>query len=204
MAQIRKILLASSNEHKRHEFSQLFTDYEILLPSDLGLSFDCEENGETFLDNALIKANALYDVAKDLGIPVMADDSGLIVPALPGLLGVRTARFGSVDGGPLLSAHEKNQLLIRMLEGKSEEERKAVFVCAIVMILDRNRIYCAVENAPGRILHEEANGTGGFGYDPVFHCNEAGCSMALLPDGEKNLYSHRGKAARSILKLIKE
>ena len=137
MAQIRRILLASSNEHKRHEFSQLFKDYEILLPSDLGLSFDCEENGETFLDNALIKANALYEVAKDLRLPVMADDSGLIVPALPGLLGVRTARFGSVDGGPLLSAHEKNQLLIKMLEGKPEDDRKAVFVCAIVMILDK-------------------------------------------------------------------
>ena len=199
-----KILLASSNEHKRHEFSQLFAPHEILLPKDLGIQFDCEENGQTFLENAMIKARALFDEAHRLGYPVMADDSGLIVPALPGLLGLRTARFGSEDGGPLLSAHEKNQLLIRMLEGKSEEERKAVFVCAIVMILDRNRIYCAVENAPGRILHEEANGTGGFGYDPVFHCNEAGCSMALLPDGEKNLYSHRGKAARSILKLIKE
>ena len=204
MAQIRKILLASSNEHKRHEFSQLFRDYEIILPSDLGIVFDCDENGETFLDNALIKATALYEAASHLGMPVMADDSGLIVPALPGRLGVRTARFGAEDGGPLLSAHEKNQLLIKMLEGKENEERKAVFVCAIVMILNRNRIYCAVENAEGRILHEEVNGTGGFGYDPVFHCNEAGCSMALLPDGDKNLYSHRGKAARSIIKLIKE
>jgi len=204
MAQDKRILLASSNAHKRHEFSQLFSGYEILLPSDLGLEFDCVEDGTTFLDNALIKAKALYEVAKDLDIPVMADDSGLIVPALPGLLGVRTARFGSEDGGPLLSAHEKNMLLIKMLEGKKEEEREAVFVCAIVMMFNSNRIYCAVENAEGRILHEEAQGTGGFGYDPVFHCNAAGCSMALLPDGEKNLYSHRGKAARSIMKLIKE
>ena len=198
-----RILLASSNTHKQHEFSRLFSGHEILLPSDLGLSFDCEENGKTFLDNALIKADALFDVAQGLGIPVMADDSGLIVPALPGLLGVRTARFGSEDGGPLLSAHEKNSLLIRMLGGKSGAERRAEFVCALVLMLDRNRIYCAVENTRGRILEEEA-GTGGFGYDPVFCCDEAGCAMALLGEDEKNLYSHRGKAARSIMKLIKE
>ena len=110
-----KILLASSNEHKRHEFSQLFAPHEILLPKDLGIQFDCEENGQTFLENAMIKAQALFDTAHRLGYPVMADDSGLIVPALPGLLGLRTARFGSENGGPLLSAHEKNQLLIKML-----------------------------------------------------------------------------------------
>ena len=90
-----KILLASSNEHKRHEFSQLFAPHEILLPKDLGIEFDCEENGTTFLENAMIKARALFDVAHRLGYPVMADDSGLIVTALPGLLGLRTARFGS-------------------------------------------------------------------------------------------------------------
>ena len=200
--QIMKILLASSNEHKRHEFSQLFAPHEILLPKDLGIEFDCEENGQTFLENATIKAKALFEVAHRLGYPVMADDSGLIVPALPGLLGLKTARFGSEDGGPLLSAHEKNQLLIRMLSGKTGDERKATFVCAIVLMLDRYRIYCAQECAEGRILEEEVNGTGGFGYDPVFFCNEAGTSMALLPDGGKNLYSHRGKASRCILKLI--
>ena len=197
-----KILLASSNEHKRHEFSQLFAPHEILLPKDLGLEFDCDENGQTFLENAMIKAQALFDVAHKLGYPIMADDSGLIVPALPGLLGLRTARFGSEDGGPLLSAHEKNQLLIKMLSGKTGKDRKATFVCAIVLILDRYRIYSAQECAEGRILEEEVNGTGGFGYDPVFFCNEAGTSMALLPDGGKNLYSHRGKASRCILKLL--
>ncbi|MBR2281456.1 MAG: non-canonical purine NTP pyrophosphatase, partial [Spirochaetales bacterium] len=63
-------------------------------------------------------------------------------------------------------------------------------------------IYTAVESAEGHILKEEVNGTGGFGYDPVFYCNDAGCSMALLPDGQKNLYSHRGKAVRAIRRFI--
>ena len=200
--QTMRILLASSNEHKRHEIGQLFAPHEILLPKDLGIEFECDENGKTFLENAMIKANALYDVAHQLGIPVMADDSGLIVPSLPGLLGVRTARFGAEDGGPLLSAYEKNELLLKMLKDKSEEDRKAFFVCAMVLIKDRYTVYCAVEHADGRILHEQAKGNGGFGYDPVFFCNEAGCSMATLPDGEKNLYSHRGKASRSLLHLL--
>ncbi len=197
-----KILLASSNEHKRHEIQQMFSGHEIVLPKDMGIEFDCEENGETFLENAMIKANALYDVAKDMGLPILADDSGLIVPALPGLLGVKTARFGAEDGGPLLPTHEKNQLLIKMMEGKSGEERNACFVCALVLMFSKYRVYSAVESAEGHILNEEVNGTGGFGYDPVFYCNEAGCSMAMLPEGEKNLYSHRGKAVRAIQKFI--
>ena len=197
-----KILLASSNEHKRHEISQLFSAHEIILPKDLGLTFDCEENGQTFLDNAMIKANALYDVAKDMGLPVLADDSGLVVPALPGLLGVRTARFGAEDGGPLLSSHEKNQLLLKMMKDFPEEKRTAFFVCAMVLMKDKYTVYCAVEHADGHILHEEVQGNGGFGYDPVFFCNAAGCSMATLPDGGKNIYSHRGKASRSLLKFL--
>jgi len=197
-----RILLASSNEHKRHEIGQIFASHEILLPKDLGLEFDCEENGETFIENALIKARALFAMTRETGLPVLADDSGLLVEALPGLLGVRTARFGSEESGHLLSAHESNALLLKMLEGKPESERKAVFVCAMVLMKDENTIYCAQEKAPGHILFEEARGNGGFGYDPVFFCDEAGCSMATLPDGQKNLYSHRGKACRSIMKLI--
>ncbi|HAN43536.1 MAG TPA: non-canonical purine NTP pyrophosphatase [Sphaerochaeta sp.] len=197
-----RILLASSNEHKRHEIQQMFPNHEIVLPKELGIDFDCEENGTTFLENAMIKASALYEVAKDLGLPILADDSGLMVPALPGRLGVKTARFGAEDGGPLLSAHEKNQLLIKMLDGKEGKDREAFFVCALVLMFNPYRIYTAVESAEGHILKEEVNGTGGFGYDPVFHCNEAGCSMAMLPDGQKNLYSHRGKAVRAIQKFI--
>ncbi len=197
-----RILLASSNEHKRHEIQQMFTGHEILLPRDLGIDFDCDENGTTFLENAMIKANALYAVSKDMGLPILADDSGLIVPALPGRLGVKTARFGAEDGGPLLTAHEKNQLLIKMMDGKDGSDRDAFFVCALVLMFKPYKVYTAVESAEGHVLTEEVNGTGGFGYDPVFYCNEAGCSMAMLPDGQKNLYSHRGKAVRAILKMI--
>ena len=197
-----KIILASSNEHKKKEIEQLFVGHEILLPKELGLSFDCVEDGQTFIDNALIKAKALRQVLKDAGdYAVLADDSGLIVDALPGQLGVKTARFGSKDGVTLLEPHEKNQLLLSKLIGIEEKKRTARFVCAMVLIKDDWTVYCVQECAEGRILEREV-GEHGFGYDPVFYCNEAQSPMALLSDEGKNRCSHRGKAARSMLKLI--
>ena len=107
-----RILLASSNEHKRHEFSQLFAPHEILLPKDLGIRFDCEENGSTFQENAMIKARALFDVAHNLGYPVMADDSGLIVPALTKILsGSPCVGSGQRIGSPSERAIRKNLFL---------------------------------------------------------------------------------------------
>lgn len=202
--QAMEIILASSNEHKKKEIEQLFTGHEILLPKDVGVSFDCEENGATFLENAMIKAKALLDATrgtKAYGIPVLADDSGLIVDALPGQLGIKTARFGSPDGKTILSAKEKNALLLSKLEGLSKNQRGARFICAMVLLKNEWTAYCVQESAEGRIL-EQPQGEHGFGYDPVFFCNEAQSPMALLPEGGKNLYSHRGKASRAMLKLI--
>lgn len=198
-----RILLASSNEHKRHEFSQLFPNHEILLPTDLGLSFDCIEDAPSFLGNAMIKATALYEVSRHLGLPILADDSGLMVKALPGRLGVKTARFGSEDGGKPLSAHEKNSLLLCMLKDKTKDEREAFFVCSLVLLVNPYRTYSATESTAGYILDEET-GVHGFGYDPVFYCNEAQSPMALLSEEQKNMYSHRGKAARSIERFLNE
>ncbi len=199
-----KIILASSNAHKKKEIEHLFTGHQILLPQDLGLEFDCIEDGETFIDNAMIKAKALKEVLKGLNLgdyAVLSDDSGLIVDALPNLLGVKTARFGSKDGVTLLETHERNQLLLSLLNGLEESKRTARFICSMVLLRDNWTVYCVQETTEGRILEEEI-GQQGFGYDPVFYCNEAKSPMALLLEETKNKYSHRGKAARSILKLI--
>lgn len=198
-----KIILASSNKHKKKEIEELFSEYEVLLPKDLGIDFDCVEDGKTFIDNAMIKALALKEVLKKASLSnyyVLADDSGLIVDALPNLLGVKTARFGSKDG-ILLEAHEKNKLLLSMLKNLEEPKRTARFICSMVLLKDDWTVYCVQEKTEGRILKEEI-GLHGFGYDPVFYCNEAKSPMALLSEEDKNKYSHRGKAARSILKLI--
>ena len=199
-----KIILASSNEHKKKEIEQLFVGHQILLPKDLGLDFDCVEDGNTFIENAIIKAKALKEALQNTFIgdySVLADDSGLIVDALPGQLGVKTARFGSPDGVTLLEAHEKNKLLLSKLIDLKEEQRTARFVCAMVLLKNDWTIYCVQEATEGRILEKEI-GVHGFGYDPVFYCNEAQSPMALLSDEGKNSCSHRGKAAKSMLKLI--
>lgn len=199
-----KIILASSNEHKKKEIGDLFSGHQILLPKDLGIDFDCIEDGQSFIDNALIKAKALKKTLKTVNLShyaVLADDSGLIVDALPGLLGIKTARFGSKDGVTLLEAHQKNRLLLDKLEGVEEAKRTARYVCALALIQDDWTIYCAQEIAEGRILESEI-GQQGFGFDPVFYCIEAKSPMALLSEENKNKYSHRGKVARSILKLI--
>lgn len=203
-SQFMKIILASSNEHKKKEIEQLMKGHEVILPSRLGFSFECEENGETFLENAMIKAKALLSVLETNDIhdyAILADDSGLIVDALPGQLGVKTARFGSMDEVHLLSAKEKNKLLLSKLENIEESKRTARFVCAMVLLKDKWTAYCVQESAKGRILEKET-GSHGFGYDPVFFCNEAKSPMALLSEEEKNLYSHRGKASRAILRCI--
>lgn len=195
------ILLASSNKHKLHEFEALLAPHKLHLPEEFGLSFDCPEDGSTYYENALQKAEALYAVASHLNMPILADDSGLTVDALPGQLGLHTARYGSKPGEPILPSYEKNCLLLKALEGVELEKRTARFTTVLVL-KDGEKIITAQGVAEGHIQTEMSNGDGGFGYDPVFYCNEAGCSMALLPDGGKNLYSHRGKASRALLEII--
>ena len=195
------ILLASSNEHKKHELEIILKDHVLHTPKEFNISFDCDENALTFKENALIKARALRDVSASINMPVMADDSGLVVNSLPGLLGVKTARFGSPDGVTILPADEKNRLLLEMMKNKTD--RSACFYCAIAFIYPDGKTFTTLGKAPGYILTQPV-GNGGFGYDPVFFNTEANSPSALLSVEEKNLYGHRGKAVRQLLELIKE
>jgi len=194
-----KILLATNNEHKKQELEALLPGFDLILPSSLGISFSCVEDGTTFEANAIIKAQALRKASIGQNLPVLADDSGLTVSSLPGLLGVRTARFGAPDEEHLLSAHEKNLLLLEYLKEKAD--RSACFHCCLVLILPDNSMLIANGKTEGSILFEET-GTGGFGFDPVFFCSDANTPMALLSPEEKNFYSHRGRAAKKLLQLL--
>lgn len=178
--------------------------HEILVPNDLGLQFDHEETGVTFLANAYDKAAALWRhaVAHDVRCPpVIADDSGLCVDALDGKPGVYSARFGSPDGGRTeLPADERNALLLSRLE--QVDDRSAHFVCCMVLLYDPDRFFVAQERWNGTIADEPSAGTGGFGYDPVFVASEVGRTAAELQAAEKNRLSHRGKAAAALAALI--
>lgn len=191
-----EIVLATGNLHKKEELAAILNGHKILLPSDLNKSFDCVEDGETYLDNALIKARALYEVVKR---PVLADDSGLSVPALGGAPGVYSARYGSDEEGKLLESPERNSFLLKNMDGISD--RQAFFVCSMVLILDGYRIYTVQETFPGEIAHKPFGG-GGFGYDPLFFLKEYGKTVAQLPSDLKNRISHRGRAGAAIKRIM--
>lgn len=194
---LMKLYFASGNEHKKEEMSRLLGGYELILPKEEGIEFTPEETGSDYISNAMIKAEALYRIVH---APVIADDSGLSVDALGGNPGVHTARYGEEECGRKLSDKEKYMLLLKNMEGK--KDRKAHFVTALCLIISEDRRYIIQETMDGEIaLSPEDNGTG-FGYDPIFVIGEIGKITATLEEGEKDKYSHRGKACRLMRLLL--
>jgi XTP/dITP diphosphohydrolase len=192
------IVLASGNRHKKKELEKIFSSHTLILPSELGISFDCDETGKTFMENALLKAETLYALA---GKTVLADDSGLCVEAMDGAPGIYSARYGSEEGGPKLSDSDRNALLLSRL--KDEKNRRAVFVCCMALILDPFRIFTVQESFPGTIGLTPFGG-GGFGYDPVFIDSASGKTVAELPEEEKNRISHRGRAGKRMNAILED
>ncbi|MDR0629687.1 MAG: RdgB/HAM1 family non-canonical purine NTP pyrophosphatase [Treponema sp.] len=187
---------ATGNTHKQTELAAILSGHRIKIPRDRGLfDFNPPETGNTFFDNALIKAQALYQVLKE---PVIADDSGLCVDALEGRPGIYSSRYGAKEGENL-SASARNTLVLEEL-GDSPQ-RRARFVCAMVLFLSRDRFLAVQETLEGEILREE-RGRGGFGYDPIFYIPEQGCTVAELTEAEKNRISHRGKAGKRLAALL--
>lgn len=191
-----EILLATNNAHKVEEMREIFKDHKILSPRDRNLHFDFEETGASFLENSLGKARALYEIAK---VPVLADDSGLCVDILGGAPGIFSARYGSAPGGPELDSPGRNALLLETLKGKTP--RSAHFVCALSLVLGKDRFYCLQETVEGEIL-ESLRGAGGFGYDPLFYMPPFKKTMAELSPAEKNIHSHRAKAGAAMNRLL--
>jgi len=191
----RELVVATNNAHKVREFTRLFPGVRLLTPSDLGVAFDFEENGSTYLDNALGKARHLFSM---IGRPVLADDSGLEVPALGGEPGIRSSRYGSQPGGPKLSDADRCRLLLAKAEALPD--RSCFFVCCIALVIEEPRFFTAQEICRGTLAHEP-RGSGGFGYDPIVFLPERGRTVAELSDREKDRLSHRGRAARRVRAL---
>jgi len=185
------IYLASGNRHKQEEFAAILKDHRVILPADAGIAFDPKETGATFFENALLKAEALYDIVK---IPVIADDSGLCIDALDGRPGIYSARYGMKDGVPL-DAADRNRLVLQQMEGI--KKRNCRFVCCIVVMLGPHRFFTVQETCEG-VIADEPRGAHGFGYDPIVYLPEIGKTVAELTAEEKNMRSHRGKAGRIV------
>lgn len=184
------IVLATRNKGKAIEFQEMLKNYpvDIRCLADFGPIPEVEEDGETFDDNAYKKA--LF-TAKVLGLPAIADDSGLAVEALAGAPGVRSARYA----GPGASDQENTQKLLSALQGV--KNRKAAFHCVVSIAVPSGPALTYEGSCPG-VITEEAAGEGGFGYDPVFFCPELGKTFAQASMAEKNRVSHRGKALAEV------
>ena len=192
-----KVILASKNPHKLTELSVILSQhgFEIALESEYGLDIDVDETGTTFEENSLLKAEA---VMKASGLPVLADDSGLMVDALDGAPGVYSARYGhkSSDG-------ERTAFLLENMKDVSDEKRTAKFVCVITCLWPDGRKIVARGECPGVITHE-VHGENGFGYDPVFYLPELGMTYAELPSEQKNAISHRARALQEFCRKYQQ
>ena len=174
----------------------MLSQHRILTPDDIDLDYEYEETGTTFLDNAVGKALHLNSL---VGKPVIADDSGLVVPALNGDPGVRSARYGDTASGTPLSDSDRYNLLLENM--KHIEDRNASFICCMVLCMDSLRFFIVQERFDGEIALA-ASGEGGFGYDPVFYIAEERATVAEIPSERKHRLSHRGKALRRMQPLI--
>ncbi len=192
-----KFVLASNNIKKLGEMRAILSDMgmEVISQSEAGVNVEVEETGESFEENALLKAETVMRAAN---MPAIADDSGLSVDALGGRPGVYSARFG---GDGCKSDHERCEYLLRLME--NEVLRKAAFVSVIVCAFPDGRRISARGECRGEILRE-FRGAGGFGYDPLFFVPEYGQTMAEMDAGLKNSISHRARALRELkIKLEK-
>lgn len=190
------IILASGNKNKLTEIRKMLegTGCEVISMKEAGYETDIEETGTTFLENALIKAEA---IARLSGTMTMADDSGLVIDALGGEPGIYSARYLGEDTPYTI----KNAELLGRMAKVPEEERTARFVCAMALVFPDGRHLTAEETFEGKIAWESV-GENGFGYDPIFYVPEKQCTSAELEPEEKNRISHRGKALRHMRELL--
>ena len=190
-----KFVLATHNKKKLAEMQAILQELgvEIVLQSDLGLALEPEENGETFEQNARIKAQAVMQAS---GLPAIADDSGLCVDALNGAPGVYSARYGGLDDDTA-----RYRLLLQNLRGATT--RAAHFHTSIVCCFPDGTELTAQGECRGTIAYAP-QGEGGFGYDPVFFVPELRKTFAQLTPEEKNAVSHRGNALRAFEGVLKE
>lgn len=199
------IIFATGNKNKMIEIRMILADLgcKILSQKEAGIQADVVEDGQTFEENALIKATTIADIARKMpeykNAVVLADDSGLEIDALNKEPGIYSARYM----GEETSYDIKNQALIDRLEGVPDEKRTARFVCAIAAALPDGSTEVVRGTMEGRIGYE-ITGENGFGYDPIFYLPQFGCSSAELEPEKKNELSHRGEGLRKMRKVLEE
>lgn len=184
------IVAATGNEHKLKEIREILQGCKVLSAKEAGFCEEVEETGETFLENAFLKARA---VAKKTGRAALADDSGLAVEALNGAPGIYSARYSGGDSA------KNRELLLKNME--NVENRRACFVCAVALVFPDGREYSCEGKTFGVITREE-RGENGFGYDSLFLSDDLKKTFAEASDEEKNSVSHRGMALAELTRAL--
>lgn len=198
-----EILIATRNAGKLREYEEMLGELSVngervrlVMLDDLGIEMEVEETGETFEQNAVLKATVY---ARESGLLTLADDSGLEVEALGGAPGVQSARYA----GPEATDADRYRKLLREMEGLPPEDRAARFVCVVAVCTPEGDVFTAEGEVKGRIAFEP-RGTQGFGYDPVFHVPGLRMTMAQAEPDIKNQISHRAEALKAIRPTLEE
>lgn len=191
-----KLALATNNKHKVTEIKSILGDFfdEMLTLKELDIDVDIEETGSTLEENSLIKAKTISEMT---GLPALGDDTGLMVDALDGAPGIYSARYA----GEAHNDADNRKLLLKNLEGTTD--RKAHFCTVITLYYPDGHYITSKGRVDGEISTEE-KGSFGFGYDPIFFSYELNKVFAEGNQEEKNSVSHRGRALRSLMNILKE
>lgn len=193
---MKTIVLASNNKHKVKEFKEILKDYNIITLNDINYFDEIEETGETFEENAFIKAKTIYNYLKEKNLDyiVIADDSGLCVDSLGGMPGVYSARYSGIHGNDKAN-REKLQKELK------EKDRSAYFICKIIVYYANGEYKSFEGKTFGKITKEEY-GSKDFGYDCIFYSNDLNKTFGEATEEEKNSVSHRGRTIREMLKAL--
>ena len=191
MQKKQRLVVASGNAHKIREIAEIFTNFEVVSQKQMGFDEEVEETGQTFAENALIKARA---ACKALGCITLADDSGLCVDALDGAPGVYSARYCGHHG----SDADNRTVLLKNMQGITD--RCVYFNSAVALVYPNGKELVAEGKTYGKILEKEV-GDGGFGYDPLFFSDDLQKSFGVATADEKNSVSHRFRALQNLLAL---
>ncbi|PRR79080.1 dITP/XTP pyrophosphatase [Clostridium liquoris] len=186
---MKKLILASNNENKIIEIKDILSplNVQVISLKEAEINVEVEEDGKTFMENAYKKAKEIFDIVSDKDYMVLADDSGLAVDALGGAPGVYSARFSGEHG----NTKKNNEKLLRLME--NIKDRRAKFICAMVLIVDEKNTIRVQGEVEGAILEEE-RGKDGFGYDPLFYVPQYNMTFGEMDSKAKNSISHRKKA----------
>ena len=188
---MKKIVLASNNKHKVKEIKEILSDYDILTLNDISFYDDIVEDGETFLDNALIKAKEIskYIREKGLNYDVIADDSGLCCNGLDGAPGVYSARYAG--------NHDDKANRNKIIDELKNKDKSAYFICCMVLY-DPDDTYSSYEGTTSGVIISEERGKTDFGYDCIFLSDDLGVTFGEASDEDKNNVSHRKRALEKL------